>query len=240
MDHEDMEIQVAEDADYLLIAGDIGGHQYIDRIHKVADQYKKVYLVMGNHDYYNKYKTYRDMAKKFHNKTKDTNIHFLDMSSDSNDDFTIRGATLWTNMDEGNPLAANRLRHSFPDFKYINWRKEKGQRPEVFTPENSLRLHEMEVEYLETFDDPAGKPIITMTHHIPSTLLADKKWNGNPWNPAFSSDGLDHIIESSDVWVYGHTHDPYDAEFLGCRMVCNPRGYPFENNGFDPIKVIEI
>jgi predicted phosphodiesterase len=31
------------------------------------------------------------------------------------------------------------------------------------------------------------------------------------------------------LWIHGHTHDPFDYEINGTRVICNPRGYPGEN-----------
>ena len=81
---------------------------------------------------------------------------------------------------------------------------------------------------------------VVMTHHMPSAQLTAPHYMDNPFNGVFSCTDMESVIEDVDVWVYGHTHDPYDLEMLGTRMVCNPRGYPFENTGFDPVKVIEI
>jgi len=30
----------------------------------------------------------------------------------------------------------------------------------------------------------------------------------------------------SDLWVYGHTHQPNDQTFGKTRIISNPRGYP--------------
>jgi hypothetical protein len=48
------------------------------------------------------------------------------------------------------------------------------------------------------------------------------------------------LLDGSRValWVHGHTHDSFDYEVNGTRVVCNPRGYARnginENVGFDP------
>ena len=50
----------------------------------------------------------------------------------------------------------------------------------------------------------------------------------------------------SAVWakitIHGHTHDDFDYQLFGTRVVCNPRGYPEEagRHGFDPALVVEF
>jgi hypothetical protein len=41
-------------------------------------------------------------------------------------------------------------------------------------------------------------------------------------------------------WIHGHTHTHFDYKIGECRVICNPRGYPNENTGFDPNFEMEI
>jgi len=48
-----------------------------------------------------------------------------------------------------------------------------------------------------------------------------------------------------DLWLHGHTHNNFDYNVNGTRVVCNPMGYPhpfggWENNHFDPGRMVEI
>jgi hypothetical protein len=47
-----------------------------------------------------------------------------------------------------------------------------------------------------------------------------------------------------DLWIHGHTHDNFDYESMGTRVICNPRGYVTyrgaENFDFDPKLVVEL
>ena len=43
------------------------------------------------------------------------------------------------------------------------------------------------------------------------------------------------------MWIHGHTHQGSDYLLGKTRVVCNPRGYPGQNDhGFDPGKILEI
>ena len=48
-----------------------------------------------------------------------------------------------------------------------------------------------------------------------------------------------------DLWIHGHTHNNFDYEVNGTRVVCNPRGDPhplggWENRTFDPRLLVEL
>jgi len=65
----------------------------------------------------------------------------------------------------------------------------------------------------------------------------------NVLTPAFASD-LDELMGADriDLWVHGHTHDAFDYELNGTRVVCNPRGYVGydRDNGFNADLVVDI
>jgi Icc-related predicted phosphoesterase len=70
-----------------------------------------------------------------------------------------------------------------------------------------------------------------------------KRYANDPLNPAFAS-SLEDLIEKyqPELWIHGHTHVPCDYELFGTRVVCNPRGYPWEARGsaFDPGLIVEL
>jgi len=85
-------------------------------------------------------------------------------------------------------------------------------------------------------------PTVVVTHHGPHPLSVHPRFAGNAVTPAFVSD-LSDIIEKHQppLWLHGHTHDRFDYNVGGTRVVCNPRGYSYENsNGFDPGLVIDV
>jgi hypothetical protein len=46
------------------------------------------------------------------------------------------------------------------------------------------------------------------------------------------------------LWIHGHTHDSFDYDLAGTRVVCNPRGYAKdgvnENPSFDPGFTVDV
>ena len=55
---------------------------------------------------------------------------------------------------------------------------------------------------------------------------------------------LDYLFGKMELWVHGHTHDNFDYEVNGTRVICNPRGYVTmngtENFDFNPALVVEV
>ena len=114
-----------------------------------------------------------------------------------------------------------------------------------FTPEDSVELHERSRAWLgRTLARPAAGPRVVVTHHLPSWHSVSPPYVAAPSNPAFASD-LDALLPAADAWIHGHTHSSHDYLCGGCRVVCNPRGYPmrgggFENPRFDPARVLTV
>jgi calcineurin-like phosphoesterase family protein len=46
------------------------------------------------------------------------------------------------------------------------------------------------------------------------------------------------------LWIHGHTHDSFDYQVHGTRVVCNPRGYVrdgvLENENFNPVFTVDV
>ena len=91
-----------------------------------------------------------------------------------------------------------------------------------------------------------------MTHHAPSERSVHPRFQGDSLTDAFVTDPPD-LLEQAQVWIHGHHHDSSDYVERGCRVVCNPSGYPmglnsirdaeemhFENTNFDGHLMIEL
>jgi len=98
-------------------------------------------------------------------------------------------------------------------------------------------IHNNSVNMLQQFiteTKKSNKPIVVISHHIPSFSLIDKKYrteesSTNSIYNTFASN-LDHLIKSPiDYWVYGHTHTSHSRSINGTRLYCNPHGYPSES-----------
>jgi predicted phosphodiesterase len=87
---------------------------------------------------------------------------------------------------------------------------------------------------------------VVITHHVPSYSLIDEKYKTEqmePYNQWFYSD-LDKLIKMNEnkikCWIYGHTHTPSNVKINEIPFLCNPIGYPNENQNlnFDTFIII--
>jgi hypothetical protein len=76
---------------------------------------------------------------------------------------------------------------------------------------------------------------IIITHHMPSKSLIDIKYKTlrmYPYHQWFYCN-MDKLIEKNKnkikCWIYGHTHTPSNVKINNIPFLCNPIGYPNEN-----------
>jgi predicted phosphodiesterase len=113
-------------------------------------------------------------------------------------------------------------------------------------PEETFTLKKMREKYEEPIIDEmineSKLPIIMITHHLPSfklihsDFLTDKYKN---YNQCFASNCDQYFKDPIKIWIFGHTHKECDAEINNIKFLCNPVGYPDENNN-QKTKIIEI
>ena len=120
-----------------------------------------------------------------------------------------------------------------------------------YTPEQSVRENKRSVEYIKQVirnstdrDHYLEKDVIVVTHHSPShRSIAPEYKNEELMNGAFHNQ-LDYLMELADnikLWIHGHTHTAFDYTIGITNVVCNPRGYPKENQHMNfKLKYLEI
>lgn len=213
-------------AKFLLLAGDIcpiPTHQetYNKVIAYCSSQWEHVFIVAGNHEYYNKSKgiklTVQECNKviisicEMHN-----NVHFLQKNTFYLEEHNIMilGTTLWSNTLHPIPLNDyNLIRHKD---KIITYKDTQ----EWFSHESTW-LTETIAQYKDKHT------LLVLTHHMPSFALIAKQYEFSPVNIGFASN-LDHLLAQVKHWVCGHTHAVTQTIIEGCNVYINPRGYPGE------------
>lgn len=125
----EIELTNTENADVLVLAGDICVAQhfkaqdkyikrYLEFFKKCSEEFPHVIYILGNHEHYNGDFAYtaivmRDALKPFEN------VHLLDNETFVLDDTTFIGTTLWTNMNEEDPLTLYHMKSMMNDFRCI-------------------------------------------------------------------------------------------------------------------------
>ena len=208
----------------LILAGDIGllSHYdaYLDFLHRQTARYERVFLVLGNHEFYGlDFATALTTARKLEKEPRlGGKLFFLHQTRiDLPEGITILGCTLWSHVpDETKGIVEKKV----SDFRKIkNW-----------TVDCHNDAHESDLTWLKAELDGIdhGRTVLIVTHHAPSVLETSRPEHlQNPWTSAFATDILssEKIWGPVEHWVYGHTH--YSAEFKKCGVcvVSNQRGY---------------
>ncbi|KAF2226150.1 putative calcineurin-like phosphoesterase [Elsinoe ampelina] len=216
-------------APYLILAGDIGRlidyKNYLDFLKEQAARYKQVFLVLGNHEFYEgDYEWVIEKSQKLCQETSlDGKVTLLHRTrwDDPDSEVTILGCTLWSHIPAGREAIVESRINDFS--KIGSW-----------TAEEHNRVHQEELawikEQVSTHDagNASKRRYLVVTHHAPCMEgTSAPQHMGNPWNCAFASDLLDQDWPGVHTWIFGHTH--FSADFIknGIRVVANQRGYVF-------------
>lgn len=225
------------EADILCIAGDVGfpySAIYEEFLIRLNEQFKKIFLITGNHEYYNSRGNRHHTMEEIDNRIRQiittlklTNITYLDNEYEDYEGYRFVGSTLWSKCEK--PV----VDYCVNDFRVI---KE-------MTVDLYNELHNVSREFLKSsIITESPLPVIVITHHLPSfQLIADEYKDCKGLNKYFASNSDDLFVPTIKVWIYGHTHIGSDrVSKIGIRFACNPIGYPGENKGYLPTKLIEL
>lgn len=224
---------VKPSAPYLALCGDIGNPDllaYEAFLRWCSMSYKLVFLVAGNHEFYN-YRspqpsdipTRTQRLKEICARYK--NIVYLDCTSHSLEQYNLRilGCTLWSDTSEGDEAKI---------ITYMNdARNIHAEGTEPLVPHRMTALHKQHKEWLSKeiqAAKKAGESVLVLTHYLPSFQLIHEKYQGHPLNLCFASNCEDLLVDPVKAWICGHSHTGVKKEINGVLCVMNPYGYPGE------------
>ncbi len=227
------------DADVIILAGDTApGLRGVEWAEKYTGD-KPILYINGNHEYYRQ--AYPSLVDKMRNAVADSGVVFMENDAFVTSDVQFLGCTLWTDFNlHGNvPLAVLDADMAMNDFKLIRNSNKNYSR---FRPHDSMELFRNSVHWLEDRLRLPYRKTVVITHHAPSLLSIDEKYRQHRLAPAFASDLSELILTyQPDLWIHGHIHSAGDYLIGKTRVLCNPRGYPQEENvGFNPYLIVEI
>ncbi len=242
-----------EQADVIVLAGDISTGSSGLRWARGAFGTKPVIYVAGNHEFYGGHwdKTLAELRTR----AQEFAIHFLENEAVEVAGLRFLGCTLWTDFElDGAERRSYRIREAermMMDYRTIKARPIEQQGVQTsrhrLTPWHTLQRHRTSKAWLAaqlSQGDPARTVVVI--HHMPDARSIAPRFIGNTLNPAFGSQLPQEMLERAALWVHGHTHDSSDYEVgARTRVICNPRGYPlrngeFENSAFQPELLIPV
>jgi len=218
----------------------------------VSSRFKEVIYVAGNHESYGTSILETPVKiQRLLDEAGASNVRFLNRGTFEVDGVVFIGATLWTDLEGANtPEEANRYSSFMNDFRVIRIGPETDKYLRRFSAWESTIIHRQDLAYIKKEilrAKDAGKKVVVVTHHGPSLMAIDARYNGSLYNMFYYSN-LDWLMEETgpEYWMHGHTHIPRQFEVGTTKVVLNPRGYPGEDGvsdtglKFDPELVIEI
>ena len=262
-------LENTENADVLILSGDIcvakdlmnkDNNDILDRFgrseawhqffQECSDRFPHVLYVMGNHehyhgDYVNTLTILRDRLSYL------DNLHILDKETFIVDDITFIGGTLWTDMNNEDPITLLHMKGMMNDFRCVEngarvtyWRDEdrnSHERKGRFTPEDAVEDHKKMMEYVRLMiEGKFDQKFVVVGHHAPSKLSTHPRYKDEQIMNGGYSTALDEFIMDHPqikLWTHGHTHEDFDYMIGSTRIVCNPRGYDAYEDRADRFKL---
>lgn len=254
LEFSDLNLQNTENADVLLLAGDIviandlhdhprpeipyppeilktlgsrqrRAQQYRDFMARVAEQFPHVVVIAGNHEFYHgKWKQAIDTLRAEYGVY--PNVHYLERDIFQLDGVTFVGGTLWTDMNRGDPLTLHAVTDMMNDFSIIR-NDELGYTK--LRPAHTISRHRSTLDYFKhVIDERKDSKIVVVSHHAPCSLsVAEQYKHEILMNGAYYSDLSEFILDRPQIalFVHGHMHHDVDYKIGTTRVVCHPRGY---------------
>ena len=218
--------------------------RYRDFFKRCSFQFPHVIYIAGNHEFYNG-KFYAGIDYLREECAKYPNVYFLENDTKIINDVTFVGATLWTDMNKGDPLTMHAIEGMMNDFRII--RNDKRS----FAPMSARDVADRHARTLGYFRsvlaEQHDRKFVVVGHHSPSFQSMHPMYQAQTlMNGGYHSDLSEFILDHPQIklWTHGHTHHPFDYVIGETRIVCNPRGYEndgySEQTGWNPNIVLEV
>jgi Icc-related predicted phosphoesterase len=218
--------------------------RFRDFLKRCSFQFPHTFYVAGNHEFYNG-KFFAGIDYLREECAKFPNVYFLERDTKVIDDVVFIGGTLWTDLNNHDPITMHAIKDMMNDYRII---RNDYRAYAKLSPEDTALRHKLTKEYFKLMlSDHKESKCVIVGHHSPSKLSTHQQYaNQYLMNGGYSSDMSQFILDHPQIklWTHGHTHHPFDYTIGETRIVCNPRGYETEGyseqSGWDPTFHVEI
>jgi predicted phosphodiesterase len=218
--------------------------RFRDFLKRCSFQFPHVIYIMGNHEFYHG-RFYESIDHMREECAKFPNIYMLENDTKVIDDVTFIGATLWTDMNKGDPLTMHAIEGMMNDFRIIRNDKRSFA---AMSARDVVSRHARTLQYFRSvLAEQHDKKFVVVGHHSPSFQSVHETYQAQTlMNGGYHSDLSQFILDHPQIklWTHGHTHHPFDYIIGETRIVCNPRGYEgdgySEGTGWNPNIVLEV
>lgn len=219
---------------HLALLGDIGNPfkpNYTEFIKYTSKNWNKVFLLSGNHEYWQEKYDIHDVDNKIRDiTTKFNNVIFLNNQKYSLDNYTILGSTLWSKINK-KPLT---IMGDDQNIKYNGRNIAYNELNDMFDASH---------KWLSVNINESKSPIIVLTHHLPSYKLIIEKFKTGyfaPYHDRFASN-LDNLIKDPvKFWLCGHSHCNIEMNINNVYCGINALGYQKKSSCTIPLKFIQL
>jgi len=210
--------------------------RYRDFFLRVSFQFKHVIYIMGNHEHYHgKFDRSAGIIRETLGYLNIHNVYLLDRDTKLIDDVYFIGGTMWTDCNKSDALTLYHLEQCMNDFRVIRIANENFKK---FLPLRTVKEFTNTRDYFKTVigNLPQDAKVVVCSHHAPSHLSIHEIYKHDTlMNGGYSTDMSEFILDRAciKVWTHGHMHNNFDYMVGDTRVICNPHGYPGENDSFD-------
>jgi hypothetical protein len=198
---------------------------------------------MGNHEHYHgKFDKSAEIIRDTLGYLNIHNVHLLDRDTKEIDGVHFIGGTMWTDCNKGDALTLYHLEQCMSDFRVI---RIAGENFKKFLPKRTVMEFTKTRDYFKSAIEnlPQDATVVVCSHHAPSHLSIHEMYKHDQlMNGGYSSDLSEFILDRPGIkaWTHGHMHNNFDYLVGDTRVMCNPKGYPGENDQFDFNFVFEV
>lgn len=235
-------------ADYLFLVGDIGkisDENYREYIQYCSENWKRVFVVLGNHEFYHSKKSlYKllDAYKEFYN-TFD-NVELLEKEATTLKEYRILGLTFWSYIEDEYDSIINCTKNIKQTVAYDDGRI----RTQKIGTKSYNALHKESTKWLQDNYNASVKTIILTHHPLTQKNTLQKQFiqeNHTVGRMNVFSTQFDFQPKEKLVCISGHTHYSHDfVDDNGVRYISNQLGYKeevYENHTeFDDKGIYEV
>lgn len=209
--------------DILILAGDIIplNDKFLSNpfFRFVSDNYKKVFWIPGNHEFY-----HNDITEYSHsyNIKISANIDIVNNLEITYENIRFVFSTLWSKISYSNEKM---IETSVSDFECISKKDKK------FKAADFNKLHIESLNFIKQSLEKKNSKTVVVTHHLPSSFCNSALHNNSPINEAFCVDLSEYIDGcNANFWIYGHSHFNQKPIYLGKTvLLTNQLGYVHYN-----------
>lgn len=261
LEFQDIHIPNQDGVDVLVLAGDIliaqelhdrppGGspdskaERFRGFLGRVSQDFPHVVYIAGNHEFYHG-RWWGSLDHIREAVSPHPNIHFLEDQKVEIGGVTFLGATMWTDLNRGDPVTVHAIAGIMNDYRVIRVDNgDGGAGWGKLRPMHTLERHRRSRGWLER-EIAGGQRLVVVTHHTPSfQSCAPEYRHDREMNGGYHTEMFTTLADNPQIlaWIHGHTHHPFDYTIGSTRVVCNPRGYSGWDRSADDwqLKVIEV